>query len=75
MPTNLKKMVRARMAETGERYTAALRHVRSQAESISATLIGGLGPTVKAEVSPTGVTFSPVLGRHETGGSKIPRVH
>lgn len=29
--SNLKKMVRARMAETGESYTAALRHVRAQA--------------------------------------------
>jgi len=30
MPSNLKKMVRARMAETGEGWAAALRHVRAQ---------------------------------------------
>jgi hypothetical protein len=31
MPSHLKKLVKARMAETGEGYQAALRHVRSQA--------------------------------------------
>ena len=30
MPSNLKKMVRARMAATGEGWAAALRHVRAQ---------------------------------------------
>lgn len=30
MPTNLKRLVRARMEQTGENYTAALRAVRGE---------------------------------------------
>lgn len=33
VPSNLKKMVRARMAETGESYQSALRYVRRQVGS------------------------------------------
>ena len=36
MPSNLKKRVRARMAETGENYQAALRWVRGQ-EAVART--------------------------------------
>ncbi len=35
MPTNLQKLVRARMGKTGERYATALRYVRQRARKIS----------------------------------------
>lgn len=35
MPSNLKKLVRARMAKTGETWQVALRHVRSQVQDLA----------------------------------------
>ncbi len=35
-------------------------------------LIGGLGPSVRVEVTKTGVKLFPSIGGHETGGSRVP---
>jgi hypothetical protein len=38
MPDKIKKLVRARMAKTGESYQTALRHIRATAPNSSVTL-------------------------------------
>jgi hypothetical protein len=47
MPTNLQKLVRARMGKTGERYSTALRYVRQRARKTSSLPEAAAPPAAK----------------------------
>jgi hypothetical protein len=71
--SGLKKLVRARMAATGESYTAALRYVRDQRRAPPAPPPADVcpkckGPLVPPDKQPAGACLTWVqTGRHANG--------
>ena len=65
MPSKLKKLIRERMAKTGERYATALAHVRSRRTARNLADSGNETASVRAEIAPE-LVVGCYFGQHVT---------